>query len=155
MTFSTRFRRSMMAGGLALLVGTSISLHAHAAGFITDDSADKAANLPDVVEMIHAGQYDKAIPKLQAMLKKTPENADILNYLAYSQRKSGKLEDAEANYNKALKINPDHLGALEYQGELYIQTNRREMAEQNLAKLGKLCGMDCEQYEDLAKALGK
>ncbi|OSQ35670.1 hypothetical protein TMES_20480 [Thalassospira mesophila] len=124
-----------------------------AAGFFSSSNDDAATDLPAVVELIDAGKYSDAIDSLQKMKKADPENADVLNYLAYSQRKSGDLKAAESNYDKALKINPDHPGALEYQGELYIQTGRVELAKQNLAHLKDVCGTDCEQYEDLNKAL--
>ena len=52
----------------------------------------------------------------------------------------------------ALKINPAHLGALEYQGEMYVETGKLDNAKANLAVLKKLCG-DCEQADDLAKAI--
>jgi Flp pilus assembly protein TadD len=124
-----------------------------AAGFFSSPSDDTPSDLPAVVKLIDAGNYSDAIVSLEKMQKADPENADVLNYLAYSQRKSGDLKSAEVNYDKALKINPDHPGALEYQGELYIQTGRIDMAKENLARLKNVCGTDCEQYEDLNKAL--
>ncbi|WP_339774126.1 tetratricopeptide repeat protein [uncultured Thalassospira sp.] len=124
-----------------------------AAGFFSSSSDDTPSDLPAVVKLIDAGNYSDAIVSLEKMQKADPENADVLNYLAYSQRKSGDLKSAEVNYDKALKINPDHPGALEYQGELYIQTGRIDMAKENLARLKNVCGTDCEQYEDLNKAL--
>ncbi|OSQ41912.1 tetratricopeptide repeat protein [Thalassospira sp. MCCC 1A01428] len=124
-----------------------------AAGFFSSSSDDTPTDLPAVVKLIDAGKYSDAIDSLEKMNESDPDNADVLNYLAYSQRKSGDLKSAEANYDKALKINPDHPGALEYQGELYIQTGRIDMAKDNLARLKDVCGTDCEQYEDLNEAL--
>jgi hypothetical protein len=54
-----------------------------------------------------------------------------------------------------LRINPNHLGALEYQGELFLQTKKVSAAKKNLAKLKQLCGVNCEEYLDLKKAIGR
>jgi hypothetical protein len=58
-------------------------------------------------------------------------------------------------YSKALRIDPNHLGALEYQGELFVETKKIPSAKKNLAKLKSLCGATCEEYLDLKKAIGK
>ena len=107
-------------------------------------------DLSTIVEMIDAGKYDTAIESLEAMLKEAPKDANVLNYLAYSQRKSGDFESAAQNYERALMIDPEHKGALEYQGELFLQTGKPDMARENLARLEKVCGMDCEEYKELA-----
>ena len=107
-------------------------------------------DLSTIVEMIDAGKYDTAIESLEAMLKEDPKDANVLNYLAYSQRKSGDFESAAQNYERALMIDPEHKGALEYQGELFLQTGKPDMARENLARLEKVCGMDCEEYKELA-----
>ena len=82
-------------------------------------------------------------------------NADINNLLGYSSRKLKQYKPAATYYEKALKINPNHLGALEYQGELFVLTNKVSAAKKNLVKLEKLCGLKCGEYLDLKKAIGK
>ncbi|MEY3935560.1 MAG: hypothetical protein RI901_990, partial [Actinomycetota bacterium] len=62
---------------------------------------------------------------------------------------------AATYYAKALKIDPKHLGALEYQGELFMLTKKPSEAKKNLAKLKSLCGIKCEEYLDLKKAIDK
>lgn len=147
-TFVQFARIATIAGAVCLYSSSGF-----AAGFFSSSSDDTPTDLPKVVKMIDAGKYSDAIDSLKKMNKADPENADVLNYLAYSQRKSGDMKSAEANYEKALEINPDHRGALEYQGELYIQTGRVDMAKENLARLKEVCGTDCEQYKDLSNAL--
>lgn len=82
-----------------------------------------------------------------------PNNADVNNLLGYSSRNLGLYEDGTKYYAKALRINPNHLGALEYQGVLFIKTNKLTSAKINLSKLKKLCGTSCEEYKDLLKAM--
>jgi len=73
------------------------------------------------------GDYDKAIGLYGDVLKLDPDNADALNMLAYSQRKTGKIDEAFENYKKALQLRPDFPEAREYLGEAYIQAAFREM----------------------------
>ena len=89
---------------------------------------------------------------LASLIKSNPKNADAWNLLGFSYRKLGQLDDSNKAYLKVLAINPNHLGALEYQGELFITTHKIDAAKANLAKLQKLCG-SCEQAQDLKKAL--
>ena len=84
-----------------------------------------------------------------------PNNADINNLLGFSSRNLRQYSQSAKYYQKALKINPNHLGALEYQGELFIQTKKIAAAKKNLAKLKQLCGTNCPEYQDLKKAIGK
>jgi tetratricopeptide (TPR) repeat protein len=84
-----------------------------------------------------------------------PNNADINNLLGFSSRNLKQFKQSAQYYQKALRINPNHLGALEYQGELFIQTKKIAAAKRNLAKLKQLCGTNCPEYQDLKKAIGK
>ncbi len=46
-------------------------------------------------------------------------------------------------------IDPDHKGANEYLGELYVQTGQMALAREHLEKLDDLCTFGCEEYDDL------
>jgi len=96
--------------------------------------------------------YSKALKKLQKAYKNDKNNPDILNYLGFTLRKTGKLEEAEKYYLAGLKIKPDHNGINEYLGELYIKTNRLELAKERLAVL-KNC--KCEEYNELKELIEK
>lgn len=102
---------------------------------------------------IYVKDYAAALPILAKLTTDEPGNADAWNLYGFSNRKLGNMDDAAMAYEAALKINPDHLGALEYQGEMYVETGKLDKAKANLETLKGLCG-ECEEYEDLAKALG-
>jgi len=55
----------------------------------------------------------------------------------------------DAYYLKALKIDPDHIGALEYLGELYYETGRVDKAEDLLERLKSVAGENSEEYLEL------
>tara|TARA_Y100000782_G_scaffold84391_1_gene91432 strand:- start:44 stop:511 length:468 start_codon:yes stop_codon:yes gene_type:complete len=119
----------------------------------SDSWSSEGTDLSAVTELVDTGMYDMAIDKIETMLEEDPENADLYNYLAYSQRKMGDFDSAAQNYERALMIDPEHVGALEYQGELFLQTGKPEMAQENLARLEQICGMDCEEYKTLASSI--
>ena len=96
--------------------------------------------------------YSKALKKLEKAYKSDKNNPDILNYLGFTLRKTGKLEEAEKYYLAGLKIKPDHNGINEYLGELYVNTGRMELAKERLAVL-KNC--NCEEYSELKEIIEK
>jgi tetratricopeptide (TPR) repeat protein len=110
--------------------------------------------LTKVRTLIEAKNFSAALTALQAADKTFPNNADINNLLGYSARNLKQYKPAATYYAKALKIDPKHLGALEYQGELFMLTKKTSDAKKNLAKLKSLCGVNCEEYIDLKKAIG-
>jgi len=94
--------------------------------------------------------YLKAYGKFEKAYAKDKKNADILNYLGYTLRKTGDLKQAEIYYLKGLELDSKHLGINEYLGELYVQTNRIELAKERLEVLK---GCKCEEYEELRELI--
>ena len=94
--------------------------------------------------------YSKAYDKLVKAYEKDKKNADILNYLGFTLRKSGNFEEAEKFYLSGLEIKPDHKGINEYLGELYVKKNRIELAKERLEVLK---GCECEEFEELKELI--
>ncbi len=94
--------------------------------------------------------YLKALKVFEKAYAENKKNADILNYLGFTLRKTGNFEKAEIFYLKGLEIEAEHLGINEYLGELYVQTNRIELAKKRLAVLD---GCKCEEYEELKELI--
>ena len=99
------------------------------------------------------GKLDKAkkrFEKAQKLLiksnNKKPNNADTLNYLGFTTRKLGDYVNGEKYYLQGLKIDPKHIGINEYLGELYVATNRHNLA---VERLEVLKGCNCKEYDDL------
>ena len=95
-------------------------------------------------------QYEKALKYLIKSNKEKSNQPDTLNYLGFASRKLGNFEVAEKYYLEGLKIKPNHKGINEYLGELYIKTNRVELAKQRLEVL-KDCA--CEEYSELKELI--
>lgn len=104
-------------------------------------------------ELIESEQYQAAIDELQQALQESPDDPDLLNLTAFSQRKLQRFDEAMVNYQKALEIAPDHRGANEYLGELYLQLGQVEKAEERLQVLDKECFFGCDEYDDLKQAI--
>ena len=91
-------------------------------------------------------RYEKAQKLLIQSNEKFPNKADTLNYLGFTTRKLGDYENGEKYYLQGLSIDPKHKGINEYLGELYVATNRHNLAVERLEVL-KNC--NCKEYEDL------
>ena len=101
------------------------------------------------------GNNQLAIKYLLKAAKTSPDNPDVYNLLGFSHHKLDKLEESFMYYNRALKLNPRHLGANEYIGELYLRTNNLKKAEEHLKILDDICFFGCDEYDDLKESIEK
>jgi len=148
-----------------------LSINAYSAGSSSNDSDNskvvKKTNYEKAVSYIDKAkkfeedgkqkkaekQYEKAQKLLIKSNENEPNNADTLNYLGFTTRKLGNLKLGEEYYLKGLAIEPDHNGINEYLGELYVVTNRMDLAKERLEIL-KNC--NCEEFDELNEIiLGK
>ena len=89
--------------------------------------------------------YAQAFNKLEKAYKSDKKNPDILNYMGFTTRKTGNFEKAEKFYLEGLNLKPNHNGINEYLGELYVQTNRIDKANERL-KVLTTC--NCKEYSE-------
>jgi len=90
--------------------------------------------------------YKKAQKILLKLNEEKPNKPNVLNYLGFTSRKLGDFEGGERYYLQGLAIEPDHIGINEYLGELYVATNRHNLAIERLEVL-KSC--KCKEYDQL------
>ena len=95
-------------------------------------------------------RYAKAQKLLLKSNSKKPNQADTLNYLGFTTRKLGDYENGEKYYLQGLAIEPSHIGINEYLGELYVATNRLDLAKERL-KILENC--NCEEYTELKQII--
>jgi Flp pilus assembly protein TadD len=105
------------------------------------------------VQAINEQRWSDAITLLSRHLRRNWRDADAHNWLGYSYRKAGRLDEAFRAYGNALSIDPRHQGAHEYIGEAYLQAGRPADADKHLQRLAALCGTQCENYIDLKEAM--
>jgi Flp pilus assembly protein TadD len=134
----------------AILSAVLTPAAAWAIGADLSDSED-SSELAAVRAKIKAEDYRGALADLRGM----KPDADVYNLMGYSLRKSGDTTEALVYYEKALEIDPRHKGALEYLGELYVETGRLEKAREKADLLRKICPSGCEELTDLDRAIAQ
>ncbi len=152
---------------LTLFVTLMLTGNSHAAGSSGSGSGSGSnyiSNYDKAVKLIKSAKkyeqkekLDKAKKKYVRAQKfliksndKNPNNADTLNYLGFTTRKLGDYENGEKYYLQGLAIEPNHKGINEYLGELYVVTNRIDLAKKRLDVL-KAC--NCEEYDELKEVI--
>ncbi len=145
---------------LSLSIIFLVATNAFAAGSSSSDTSSTKTNYEKaVVHIKSAKKYEKkgklekakkSYTKAQKLLiksnEKKPGKADTLNYLGFTTRKLGDFENGEKYYLQGLAIDPKHTGINEYLGELYVATNRHNLAVERLEVL-KSC--NCKEYDQL------
>ena len=100
--------------------------------------------------------YEDAFSRL---LDAETDNADISadwnNLMGYTMRMldDPDLDSSEEHYIKAVELQADHKGALEYYGELKLQQDDLEGAKQLLSRLEEVCAEGCEELDTLKKSV--
>jgi len=148
-----------------LLIIIALTNNSFSAGSSSDnDSSPKVSDYAKAKNLIKAakkyekkGKTEKAqkrYAKAQKLLLKSneqkPLQADTLNYLGFTTRKLGDYERGEKFYLLGLEVEPNHNGINEYLGELYVATNRMDMAKERLEVL-KTC--NCEEFNELKEII--
>ncbi|MEM6586392.1 MAG: tetratricopeptide repeat protein [Pseudomonadota bacterium] len=113
------------------------------------DASAADATYYQAVSAINRGEYAIGLHHLKSAALAFGPHPDILTYQGFANRKLARYETAEAYYNRALAIAPDHLGALEYYGELKVERGDLDGARSHLAKLDALCSFGCYEAEEL------
>ena len=120
--------------------------------------AMKSDALPDdqMVEYAYAlakaQRFDEALQTLD--LVKNPNTPRALNYRGYATRKLGRTDEGIGYYLKSVAMDPTYAQVREYLGEAYVLKGKFDLAHQQLDTIAKICGStDCEEYEDLSKAI--
>ena len=146
---------------VALFIILNLGNSAFAAG---SSSSDTKSDYDKAVKLIKAAKkyekdgkvekankrYERALKFLVKSNKEKPLQADTLNYLGFATRKLGDYENGEKYYLQGLEIDPNHKGINEYLGELYVATNRHNLAVERLEIL-KSC--NCKEYDELKSVI--
>lgn len=115
------------------------------------DPATGDASYGLALGLVNEGRYADALKALAQAQKAFGPHPDVLTYIGYTHRRMGEMAVAEDYYRQALAIAPDHRGALEYYGELKVETGDVAGAKMLLARLERACTFGCEQAEELRR----
>ena len=132
---------------VSFIVSTSYS-----AGTDSGSETNYGKDFKSAVKLISKKKYDNAIEKLMDLVDVSTSDftkADVLNEIGFAFRKNNDLDNASKYYLMALKEDPNHLGALEYQGEMFVDLGQKDKALANLNKLKDLVGEKNSFYKEL------
>lgn len=118
------------------------------AGVLPDDALAEYAYV-----LAKAERYAEAIQVLD--LLKNPDTPKALNYRGYATRKLGRIDEGIAYYRKSVALDPRYAQVREYLGEAYVIKGQMARAKAQLRAIKRICGTECEEYEDLAKAIAE
>ncbi len=143
---------------LISLIANSYSAGSSTSGGSSESKYDQAVKLIKSAKKIEKkGKKDKAEKRYKKALKlliksnkEKPNKPDTLNYLGFTTRKLGDFENGEKFYLQGLAIDPTHIGINEYLGELYVVTNRIDLAKE---RLNVLANCNCKEYSDLKEII--
>jgi Flp pilus assembly protein TadD len=143
---------------LVRLFAALVLAGAPAAAFASDMRAPDPPVDPDLAagrKALEAKDWPGAIKLLEKAAAKNASNPDVYTLLGFAERNRGNTDVAFAHYEKALRLDPKHLGAHEYVGEAYLMVGNLEKAEEHLKALDKLCFFSCEEYRDLKRSIAE
>ncbi len=148
-----RFDMAHLVAMIALAL-TVVVLAPSALAADTPDAQSASLTLSAAREHIAGKRWQAAIDELKRVNAR--RDADWNNLMGYALRKQATpdLAGAESHYDAALRIDPKHLGALEYSGELYLMKGDLAKAEGRLQTLARACNA-CEELEDLKEATAR
>ncbi len=150
---------AILALALALALAVAGALGSGARAVMSDDPpiVAKDPRYLEAERAVKAQDYRRAIQLLVPVAERNPADPDTHSLLGFSHRKLGDFDRAMIHYRRALELDPDHLGANEYQGELYLELKDLAKAEERLQRLARIaaCRGACEEFRDLKRAIDR
>ena len=114
-------------------------------------SADGDQAYIAAVSLLNEHRYGDAIAALKVSQRAFGPHPDLLTYLGFANRKLKHYDLAEQYYKDALAIAPQHLGAIEYYGEMLLERGDVTGARRMLARLDSICTFGCAQSDELRR----
>ncbi|HRI77606.1 MAG TPA: tetratricopeptide repeat protein [Alphaproteobacteria bacterium] len=157
--FSARALALVLACAV-MVAGTQMS---HANDSAGDDMA-KSAEVPfredsgliTAEYYLATGKYMQSLDVLGGVLQRHPQNADAYVYRGYAYQKLGDKKKARENYRTALTLNPRHLGANKYVGNLWLEDGDLARAMEQLQAMIYICaGTYCAEVDELQNDINR
>jgi predicted Zn-dependent protease len=100
-----------------------------------------------------SGEHAAALATLRSAANQSDPR--IQTMIGFSLRKLGRVEEAMTYYHKVLATHPERTNTRQYLGEAFLQLGQPAKARDQLAEIGKRCGIACEDYRLLADEIAK
>ena len=112
-----------------------------------------AALRESAMELFNSGEYAKSIAEWREYLKLEPKSDEAWFYIGASYQNETQLDEAIANFERCLELNPNHVLAHLNIGILYDHNKKFSAAEEHFLKAKELGGADAYTPERLDEAL--
>jgi tetratricopeptide (TPR) repeat protein len=146
-----RLRLQAAHDGLKLAIEAPATPAAPTTGWVLPGPEEGRAAYADGVGLINRAHFSEARNAFERAEAALGPHPDVLNYLGFTNRKLGDYDTAQRYYAAALAIDPNHRGATEYLGELFLELGRIDDARRQLAKLDVLCPYGCAERDELER----
>ena len=110
------------------LIGWGSIAVVEAAGPESSSGGDESSHFDEGLTLVEKGDYEEALAKFEAAAEENADDPDVLNMLAFTQRKLGRLDEAFKTYDRALELRPRFPQAREYLGEAHLQAVVAQLA---------------------------
>ncbi len=98
--------------------------------------------------LVLEGQYEAGLAALRSL--GFDDHPEVAAYMGLAHRKLGRVSEARAWYERALRADPNHRLALSFDGMLRAEQNDPVGARRDLEKIKQLCGNEtCNEYRAL------
>lgn len=96
------------------------------------------------------GKYTQALDVLGGVLQRHADSADAYAYRGYAYGKLGDSRKARENYQKAVVLDPSHLGANKYLANLYLDAGEIDRAMEQMQAIRLICAdTGCAELDEL------
>ena len=130
---------------LAFLILTSPAFAAGNEIIFREDSG-----LTKTEYLLAVGKYTAAIDTANEVLTRHPANADAYMYRGYAYTRLGQSADGVKDFQRALTIDPTHLGANKYLADSYLQAGDIPRALEQMQVIRMTCGQtNCAELDEL------
>ncbi|MEZ0259742.1 MAG: tetratricopeptide repeat protein [Alphaproteobacteria bacterium] len=105
---------------------------------------------------LSVGKYSQALSVLAGVLERHPGSADAYTYRGLAYQQLGDLKKARDNYNRAVTLNPTHLGANKYLASMFLNDGELDRAVEQMQVIRLACGtLECQELDELQLEINK
>src|SRR6202000_2073833 len=94
------------------------------------------------LELFRQGKYEAALQQFEEARRRQPGNASIDNFIGITETKLGRMDEANKDYETAIRIAPKLAGPHTNLGFNYLSKKQYELAEKQLRTALALDGAD-------------
>jgi tetratricopeptide (TPR) repeat protein len=114
------------------------------------------AGLITVEYYLATGKYAQALQVIETVVARHPDCADAYVYRGFAYMKLGDNHRAQEALNRAVGINPGHLGANKYLADIYLQQGDLDRALDQMQVMHMTCGnADCQEMNELQAEINR